>query len=67
VSGATVVVLIAIVALVAWWFDLQRHPIRRCPSCNGTKKNGGSTPLRWGTCRRCSGKGEVRRRGASGS
>ena len=66
-SGATVLVLIAVVALVALWVDVQRHPIRRCPSCKGTKKNGGSTALRWGTCRRCGGKGEVRRRGAPGS
>jgi hypothetical protein len=35
-----------------------RHPIRRCPSCNGGKKNAGSNSQRWGTCRRCGGKGE---------
>ena len=63
-SGAGVVVLVFIVAIVLWWFDVQRHPIRRCPSCRGSKKNLGSTARRWGTCGRCGGKGEVRRFGA---
>ena len=63
-SGTGVVVLVAAIAVVAWWVDIQRHPIRRCPSCNGSKKNAGSSSLRWGTCRRCGGKGEVRRFGA---
>jgi hypothetical protein len=64
VNGAGVLVLIAIVVIGGWWFSLQRHPIRRCPSCKGSKKNAGSTSLRWGTCGRCGGKGEVRRFGA---
>ncbi len=63
-SGTGVVVLVAAVAIVAWWIDMQRHPIRRCPSCSGSKKNAGSTSQRWGICRRCGGKGEVRRFGA---
>jgi DnaJ-class molecular chaperone len=66
VSGAAVVVIIVAVVVIAWWVDVRRHPIRRCPSCKGTKRNAGSTSLRWGTCRRCDGKGEVRRRGAPG-
>jgi DnaJ-class molecular chaperone len=61
---SAVVVIVAIVAVVAWRVDVQRHPIRRCPSCNGSKKNGGSSEQRWGTCRRCGGTGEVRRPGA---
>jgi hypothetical protein len=64
VSGVGVLVLIVAAVVVFWWFDVQRHPIRRCPSCNGSKKNSGSTEMRWGICGRCSGKGEVRRFGA---
>lgn len=67
-SGAEVVVVVGAVAAVAWWVDVHRRPIRRCPSCNGTKRNtGSSTSIRWGTCRKCGGKGEVRRFGAGDS
>jgi hypothetical protein len=59
-----VLVLIAAAIVVVWWLDVQRHPIRRCPACNGTKKNSGSTAERWGNCGRCGGKGHVRRFGA---
>jgi hypothetical protein len=64
VTGAGALVLIAIVVLVGWWATLARHPIRRCPSCKGSKKNAGSNELRWGICGRCGGKGHVRRFGA---
>ena len=60
----TVVVLIAAVIVGLWWFTVQRHPIRRCPSCKGSKKNAGSNDQRWGICRRCGGKGEIRRFGS---
>jgi hypothetical protein len=60
----SVVVLVAAGVVVIWWVGVQRHPIRRCPSCKGGKKNAGSTSERWGMCRRCGGKGEVRRFGA---
>jgi DnaJ-class molecular chaperone len=60
----SVVVLIVAGVVVVWWVSVQRHPIRRCPSCNGSKKNAGSNDQRWGTCRRCRGEGEVRRFGA---
>jgi hypothetical protein len=63
VSGAGIVLIVAAVALIGWWVDVQRRPIRRCPSCKGSKRNSGSSQ-RWGTCRRCGGKGEVRRLGA---
>jgi DnaJ-class molecular chaperone len=63
-SGAGVLVLAAIVVVVGWWVDVQRRPIRRCPSCDGSKKNAGDGSRYWGTCRRCGGKGEVRRLGA---
>jgi hypothetical protein len=61
-SGVVVIIVVIIVAF--WWSTVQRHPIRRCPSCNGSKKNSGSSDRRWGTCGRCKGKGEVRRFGA---
>jgi hypothetical protein len=64
VSGADVLVAIAIVVLVCWWYSVERHPFRRCPSCKGKKKNAGSNELRWGLCGRCGGKGHVRRFGA---
>jgi hypothetical protein len=63
VSGAGLVVLIVIAVAAIWWIDIQRHPVRRCPSCKGSKKNAGSSATRWGTCRRCGGKGELRRFG----
>jgi hypothetical protein len=66
VSGTAFVVIVAVVVIIAWWVDVQRRPIRRCPSCKGRKRNS-SSPLRWGTCRRCGGKGELPRRGAPGS
>ena len=65
-TGSGVLVLIAIVILVGWWFSLQRHPYRQCPVCKGGKKNSGSSNSRWGICGRCGGKGHVRRFGASG-
>jgi hypothetical protein len=64
VTSSGALVLIAVAILVGWWFSVQRHPVRRCPSCKGSKKNAGSTSLRWGACGRCGGKGEVRRFGA---
>jgi len=58
-------VLIGAIAVIAWWVELQRHPIRTCPGCNGAKKNTGDrSSTRWGVCRRCGGKGYVRRFGA---
>jgi DnaJ-class molecular chaperone len=63
---SAVVVIIVVVVAALWWSTMQRHPIRVCPSCKGSKKNSGSTDQRWGTCRRCGGKGEVRRFGSKG-
>jgi DnaJ-class molecular chaperone len=63
-NGSEVVVIVGAVAVTAWWLNVQRHPIRRCPSCNGSKRNAGSNSDRWGNCRRCGGKGELRRFGA---
>jgi hypothetical protein len=63
VSGAEFVVVAVAVAIAVWWLDVQRHPIRRCPSCGGSRKNT-SNSSRWGVCGRCGGKGAVRRIGA---
>jgi hypothetical protein len=64
-----VIVLIAIVAIVAymyyWRFDVRRHPYRPCPRCGGKRRNPGSTARRIGMCRRCGGRGLVPRNGAS--
>ncbi len=63
-SSAAILIIIVIIVIVGWSFDVRYRPNRQCPSCKGSKKNRGSTELRWGTCRRCGGKGEVRRWGA---
>jgi DnaJ-class molecular chaperone len=60
---SVVLLIIAAAVVVGWWATVQRHPIRKCPACKGSKKNAGSNSERWGTCRRCGGKGEVRRLG----
>jgi DnaJ-class molecular chaperone len=59
-----IVVIIALVIAAGWWVDLRLHPFRRCPRCNGRRRNEGSTNSHWGYCRRCGGRGEVRRFGA---
>jgi DnaJ-class molecular chaperone len=63
-NGAEVVVIVAAIAVAGWWIDVHRHPMRSCPSCKGSKKNTSSNGQRWRTCRRCAGKGAVRRFGA---
>ena len=60
------VLIIAIIVAGIWWIDVRRHPVRRCPACNGTKRNGGSSESRWGRCRKCGGTGEIRRFGTRG-
>lgn len=47
---------------VGWYLDLLRRPNKDCPSCGGSEKDRRGS--RWGTCRRCGGKGYVRRIGA---
>jgi hypothetical protein len=64
--SALLVIIIGVI-LLAWWGTVRRHPIRKCPSCKGSKKNAGSTSERWGLCGRCGGKGEVRRFGTGKS
>jgi hypothetical protein len=64
--GVILVVIVAVV-FVYWWATVRHHPIRKCPSCKGGKKNAGSNEERWGLCGRCGGKGEVRRFGTGKS
>jgi DnaJ-class molecular chaperone len=59
-----IVVIIALVIAAGWWVDIRVHPFRRCPKCNGKRRNPGSGSSHWGYCSRCGGKGEVRRFGA---
>jgi hypothetical protein len=66
--GVTAAAWLVIALLVAggwvYYSTVGRYPFRRCPRCNGAKKNAGSNELRWGLCGRCGGKGYVRRFGA---
>ena len=57
------VLIVAIIVIALWQFDVRRHPVRRCPTCKGTMRTAGSSKSRWGYCRRCGGTGEVRRFG----
>jgi DnaJ-class molecular chaperone len=59
-----IVIIIALIFAVGWWVDLRIHPFRRCPRCNGRRRNPGSSSTHWGYCSRCHGRGEVRRYGA---
>jgi hypothetical protein len=58
------VLIVAIIVIVLWQLEVRRHPIRRCPSCKGSRRNFGSNASRWGKCRRCGGTGKVSRLGA---
>ena len=56
-----IVVIVALVIAAGWWVDIRVHPFRRCPKCNGKRRNPGSGSSHWGYCSRCGGRGEVRR------
>ena len=62
-----IVVIVALVIAAGWWVDIRVHPFRRCPKCNGKRRNPGSGSWSWGYCRLCGGRGEVRRWGAPGT
>ena len=63
-EDAGLLLLAAALGFGGWRYSVWRWPTRRCPSCDGRGTNAGSSALRWGTCRRCGGRGYVRRRGA---
>lgn len=60
------IVLGAVAAVGAWYADVRLRPWKPCPSCNGRTRTKGSRRTAYGKfrCRRCGGKGEVRRIGA---
>jgi len=64
----TVVVLLlaAAAGVVAWYVDVRLRPWKPCPRCGGRKRTRGSRPTAFGkfSCRRCGGRGDVRRVGA---
>lgn len=63
---ALIVLGAVVVAGGAWYIDVRLRPWKPCPWCNGRTRTRGSRPAAYGKfrCRRCGGKGEVRRRGA---
>ena len=65
-STALVIVLAALVIGGGWYVDVRLRPWKPCPRCGGRKRTRGSRPTAFGkySCRRCGGKGEVRRVGA---
>jgi hypothetical protein len=44
--------------------SLYLWPFRPCPRCGGSSRNKGSNKQRFGQCRRCQGRGSLRRIGA---
>jgi len=57
-------ILIVLIIIAGYVVSLYRWPFRPCPRCNGTSRNKGSNRKRFGQCRRCGGKGSMRRIGA---
>lgn len=53
-------VLIAVVAIIAVWVSLARHPLRECRKCEGTGKvRSALIPGRYRPCPRCGRRGET--------
>lgn len=54
-------ILLTALALYLMW-DRRRHPVKYCRACKGSgKKTSRWNGLAYGVCRRCGGRGEVRR------
>ncbi|MGC5009726.1 hypothetical protein ACLQ2R_03070 [Streptosporangium sp. DT93] len=56
--------LAGMTAAVIWWsWDRRRHPLKRCRACrsNPGRKMSSWNGQAYGACRRCAGRGEVRR------
>jgi len=62
--NAGVVVLVVIIAVVAWAVRVLLWPLGPCGKCHGSGKNAGSSSKRWGRCRACGGSGTRQRFGA---
>ncbi len=63
-SAVLLILIVAAGAWIYWRFDVRQHPYRPCSRCNGKRTNAGSTSRAWGLCRKCGGRGSVRRLGA---
>lgn len=55
---------VAVIGIAGWYVSVRLWPMGTCGSCEGTGRNMGSNGQRWGTCRRCKGRGFKRRLGA---
>lgn len=58
------VILLALLGAGAYAGSLYLWPFRPCMRCKGTGRNPGSNKKRFGQCRRCQGRGHLRRIGA---
>jgi hypothetical protein len=54
-AGVAAVILLALVAVVAWLLSLYAHPFTGCGKCSGTGLNKGSNGKRFGMCKACGG------------
>ena len=57
-------ILLTAAALSAWAVSVLIWPFRACTLCRGTGRNRGSSSRRFGTCRRCNGRGRIQRIGS---
>lgn len=49
--------VLAVLLIVAWTIGVYFWPFTQCRRCSGRKTNPGSTPKRYGLCRKCGGNG----------
>lgn len=63
-GGAVWVILIVLIAALAWALSLYAHPFTGCRACGGTGLNKGSTGKRFGMCKACGGSKRRQRRGS---
>ncbi|MCG5220245.1 hypothetical protein [Streptosporangium sp. KLBMP 9127] len=59
------ILILVTLAAMYWAWDRRRHPMKRCRSCRHSPglKVSSLNGQAFGVCRRCGGKGEVRRSG----
>ncbi len=63
-AGFAVLLLVALIAVLAWLVSLYAHPFTGCGTCGGTGLNKGSTGKRFGMCKACGGSRRRQRRGS---